>query len=99
MGIFGHASGTDKIIIDCCGRTDPLLAHLPARRGILSAHGERMIPMGYVQSVSEGRIQNMSLAMTRLQRDVRLVARGPTWSGRRWLAILRLNNPLRNHFR
>lgn len=55
VGIFGYRAGTEKIIVDPLGLTDPLLARLPAASIPRVGHFERTLPGGYVKSIlSEG---------------------------------------------
>jgi arabinofuranosyltransferase len=51
IGIFGYYAGTEKIIIDPLGLSNPLLARMPVRGEWRIGHFEREIPDGYMESI------------------------------------------------
>lgn len=65
-GIIGYCMGIDKIAIDIKALTDPLLARMPKTPQARWSSGgvNRMMPAGYIQSVSSGenRIEDPDLA-------------------------------------
>ncbi len=91
IGLYGFAAGPDHHVVDRLGLADPLLARLPLEPGLdwRIGHFRRAIPDGHVESVrAENTIVDPEIAA--LYDRVRLVTRGPLWSGERWRAIAEL---------
>lgn len=51
VGLFGYCSGTEKIIIDPLGITDPFLSRLPVSGRWRIGHFPREIPDGYIENI------------------------------------------------
>ena len=98
IGMTGFASGTEPIIVDRFGLSDPLLARLPALRPWRIGHFSREIPSGYFESLKSGTNKVDDLAMARLYESLMVVTQGPLLSWKRLRAILALNlGPTRYH--
>ncbi|HSC74720.1 MAG TPA: hypothetical protein VLB90_00610 [Pseudomonadales bacterium] len=57
VGMHGFCLGTDRILIDALGITDPLLArmpHNPAQKNWRPGHFVRLLPEGYCTSIKNG---------------------------------------------
>jgi arabinofuranosyltransferase len=93
IGYYGYAAGPQVRIIDRLALADPLLARLPVRSdwSRIAGHYERLIPDGYMDSVTtlENRIVDPKLHQ--LYEDVRLVTQAPLFAPGRMDAIRRLN--------
>lgn len=81
--------GVDVHVVDTLGLTEPLLSRLPTRRHAVGHH-ERVVPLGYVASLTTGRNALEDPALRAFYHDVRQVTRGPLWSTQRWAAVWRL---------
>jgi arabinofuranosyltransferase len=92
-GMSGFFAGRGKHVIDFYALTDPLLARLPAfwipdwRIG----HAFRYVPDGYIETLETGENRIVDQKLARFYDDLRLVTRGPLFSGARLSAIWRLN--------
>ncbi len=67
VGMYGYWAGTQHIIVDRLGLSDPLLARLPTtnKRPWRIGHFERDMPVGYMRTRASGRmmIQDKELAL------------------------------------
>jgi len=91
LGLYGYAAGPGHHVVDRLGLADPLLARLPVESGLdwRIGHFRRTIPDGYVASVlGENHVTDPEIRA--LYDKVRLVTRGPLWTGERWQAIAEL---------
>lgn len=92
-GFYGYFAGPEITIVDLFGLCDPLLARLPAtiKSDWRAGHLEREAPPEYLATVAtdHGMVGDSDVA--RLENRLRLVARGPLFSGKRWKAIWELN--------
>lgn len=52
IGMVGYFAGTNKVIVDVLGLSDPLLARLPALPNTRIGHFIRALPKGYLSSVA-----------------------------------------------
>lgn len=93
IGILGYYAPPELTLIDNQGLADPLLARLPAVRyqAWRIGHFTRPVPPGYADSVRLGTDRFKDPNLGRLWEQVRLVTRGPLWSGERLRAIWALN--------
>ena len=91
VGFFGTAAGRRLHVVDVLGLGDPLLARLPTQRPWRVGHYYRVVPDGYIETLQEGvnRIRDPNTAA--YYETLRLVTRGPLWSGARLRAIVALN--------
>lgn len=97
IGFYGYYAGPRMHLIDVMALSDPFLARLPARdahdpRAWRIGHFERDLPAGYSETIAADRNLIKDPALARLYDDLRLVTRGPLFSGERWRAIWRLNS-------
>ncbi len=92
-GFYGYFAGPEITIVDLFGLCDPLLARLPATRqsGWRAGHLEREIPPEYLATVATDSGLAGDSDIARLENRIRLVARGPLFTGKRWQAIWELN--------
>lgn len=93
IGYYGYAAGPQVRIIDRLALTDPLLARLPVKSdwSRIAGHYERLIPEGYVESVTTLENHVVDPQLHQLYDDVRLVSQAPLFASGRLDAILRLN--------
>jgi arabinofuranosyltransferase len=92
IGFVGYAAGPKTHFIDKVGLGDPLLARLPALRpprmaSWKSGHCPRAIPPGYVKSILRNENLLVDPDLRRYYAALRLVTRGPLFSGERLVAI------------
>ncbi len=88
---FGFAAGYGVHVIDRTGRTDPLLARLPAEPGtVFPAGAARRVPDGYESSLPNTKNRIADPALAAYYDRLRWITRGPLWNGRRILETLRL---------
>jgi arabinofuranosyltransferase len=92
-GYRGYFAGPQVFILDRLALTDPLLSKLPAyiQKDFYIGHFARLIPPGYVESLTQkqNRIEDEGLA--KFYDDIRLITRGPLFASGRWAAIWRTN--------
>ena len=91
LGFLGFYAGPGHYLLDRLALADPLLARLPAlvapdRR---PGHYERVLPAGYVHGVRRDSNALADPVLHALYDDLRLITRGPIWSGTRWQAMWR----------
>jgi len=55
IGMVGYYAGPRAFIVDQFALSDPLLARLPASKGIRIGHFTRRLPEGYLESLASGR--------------------------------------------
>lgn len=92
-GLNGFCRGPNAYLIDPHGITDPLMARLslPLARQFKPGHMWKPLPIGYIESMSEGvnRIADPDLAAFHAR--VRTVISGPFWTLERWRSIWQMN--------
>jgi arabinofuranosyltransferase len=92
-GLNGFCRGPNAYLIDPHGITDPLMARvsLPVTGRFKPAHITKPVPVGYVESVSEGanRIADPDLAA--FYGRLRAITSGPLWTLARWRSIWQMN--------
>jgi arabinofuranosyltransferase len=93
IGFFGYWAGIDKIIIDQYALAEPFLARLPAERPWRIGHFFREVPNGYTESILSGYNMVNDPGLGSLYEDISIITRGPLWSKKRLLAIMRRNAP------
>jgi len=93
IGFLGYYAGPKVHIIDMFAIADPLLARLPVRtdKTWRIGHFKRDIPPGYEQTFRDGKNDLKNAALIQYYDQLRLIIRGPIWSGQRWLAIWKIN--------
>ncbi|MBA4387876.1 MAG: hypothetical protein C0404_07835 [Verrucomicrobia bacterium] len=91
MGILGYYAGTETILIDRYGITDPLIARLPATKAKVPGHYVRAVPAGYIPSVMEHTNLIQDAQIARLHNDIRVVTQGKLFTLERFRLILKLN--------
>jgi arabinofuranosyltransferase len=91
VGATGLQAGLDRILVDENALCDPLLARLPAERPWRVGHFQRTLPVGYLQSLEDGRNRVANRYVRSLYADLRRITQGPLWTAKRWQAIVRLN--------
>lgn len=91
IGFFGYGAGPDVHVVDTLALCDPLLARLPALEPWRIGHFYRDIPGGYLEMLRGERDHLDDPAVDAYYAKIRLVTRGPLWSGSRWSAIADLN--------
>lgn len=93
VGLRGFFAGPKIHMIDPFALTDPLLARIPAyyKPDWRIGHFERMIPHGYEKSVlgDENNLEDADLA--EFYDHLKLITRGPIWSGERWRSLIAMN--------
>jgi arabinofuranosyltransferase len=96
IGYYGYAAGPRVRIIDRLALADPLLARLPVRSdwSRIAGHYERLIPDGYVESVTTLDNHLVDPKLHQLYDDIRLATQAPLFATGRLDAILRLNTSL-----
>jgi arabinofuranosyltransferase len=88
---FGFAAGYGVHVIDRTGRTDPLVARLPAEAGTVFPGGAaRRVPDGYESSLPDAQNRIADPALAAYYDRVRWVTRGPLSNPWRLLEALRL---------
>jgi arabinofuranosyltransferase len=102
VGYFAFAAGPDKTIVDVLALAEPLLARLPAcnagtPRTWASGHFYRLPPDGFVESLKQPGAEIADPSLREYDARLRLVTRGPLWSGRRLVEIARMNLGLEDH--
>jgi len=100
IGAFGYWAGTDKIIIDVYGLTDPLLARLPIPSGEWRiGHFARDIPTGYAKSTLNDSAELEDTGINEFYKKVKLITQSKklfTWE--RIKTIIAMNLGLYNHY-
>ncbi len=99
IGFLGFYSGPNVHIIDIFAVADPLLARLPvaADKTWRIGHFKRDIPLGYEQTFRDNQDDLKNAALIEYYDHLRLIIRGPLWSGERWLAIWKMNTGQYNY--
>lgn len=95
VGRFAYGVGPRVYVIDNLALGDPFLARLPAKGATDGSwrigHFARAIPMGYPESILQGRDRLVDPDYARLYADLDLATRGPLFAKGRLGAIWRLN--------
>jgi len=95
VGRFAYGVGPRVFVIDTLALGDPFLARLPAKGATDGVwrigHFARAVPMGYAESIVQGRNRLVDPAYARLYADLDLATRGPLFAPGRLGAIWRLN--------
>jgi arabinofuranosyltransferase len=99
VGFLGYYAGPDLHIIDMFAIGDPLLARLPvaADKTWRVGHFKRDIPLGYEQTFRDNQNDLKNAALIEYYDHLRLITRGPIWSGERWHAIWEMNTGQYNY--
>jgi arabinofuranosyltransferase len=95
VGRFAYGVGPRVYVIDTLGLGDPFLARLPAKGATTGSwrigHFARAVPMGYPESILQGRNRLVDPDYARLYADLVLATRAPLFAPGRLGAIWRLN--------
>lgn len=95
MGFRGYCLGTQGIVLDWLGITDPLLARMPKdprQQHWRPGHTQRLLPEGYCSSVLHGDNRITDATLHSLYDDLLLLTQAPDlFSAARWHAIWRFN--------
>jgi hypothetical protein len=96
VGMHGFCLGTDRVLIDALGITDPLLARMPrnpSHQNWRPGHFTRLLPEGYCTSVLSGNNDDIKdPAIAAYSNTIRLLTQSDTLLSReRLLAIWRIN--------
>lgn len=83
IGFTGYFAGPDVHIVDMFALSEPLLARLPANPLSRSGHFLRDIPAGYLETLETGDNRLADPELAAYYDRLRLVIRGPLWSGDR----------------
>lgn len=89
-GMPGYYAGPAVHNVDSLALTDAFLARLPAIPGARVGHYQRMLPLGYAETVLNAVPTTEVEALRPLLNDVTLVTRAPLFAEGRWGAIWRL---------
>jgi arabinofuranosyltransferase len=91
-GVAGFYAPPTTIIVDGYGLNDAFLARLPAADKLTwrVGHYGRLVPLGYTESIKEGRNRLADPNLARFYDRIRLVISGPIWSWQRWKEIARM---------
>lgn len=91
MGFLGYAAGTEKILIDRLGLTDPLLARLPSRAIWRIGHFPRRVPEGYAESAASPTTGILDPEVAATDAMLRSITRDPLLDPDRLHAIAIMN--------
>ncbi len=93
IGMTGYFAGPQTYFIDPLGLADPLLARLPVAdlTAWRSAHFERKIPDGYMDSLVGGTNRIVDPNLATFYDKLRLIVSGDIWSTARWEAVWKMN--------
>ncbi len=91
IGFLGYYAGTEKIIVDRLGLTDPLLARLPSIAIWRIGHFPRRIPEGYVESIGARTSLIADPGLRAFHTRLRLVTEAPLLAPGRIAEIAHLN--------
>jgi arabinofuranosyltransferase len=97
VGFMGHGAGTQKIIIDRLGLTDPLLARLPSMQIWRIGHFPRRIPDGYPESVESGESRIVDPGVRAFHEKLELITQSDLLAAGRLAAIVGMNLGLYDH--
>ena len=99
VGSFGYWAGTDKIIIDSLTTADPLLARLPVRGEWRIGHFQRIIPLGYKESILNNSAELKDPGLNEFYKKIRLITQSKKlFSLERIKTIIAMNLGLYNHY-
>ena len=100
IGVFGYWAGTEKIILDKLGLSDPLLARLPIPkdRPWRVGHYKREIPAGYRESTLSGTPKLADPNLNAYYKRILVVTRGKLFSWERIRTIIALNLGRYDHY-
>ncbi|MEM7038584.1 MAG: hypothetical protein AAF570_16485, partial [Bacteroidota bacterium] len=89
MGFSGFYAGPEVHLVDQYALTDPLLARLPdvATEDWRIGHYRRVLPRGYLYGLRKGENLVQDPKLKQLNEKLRLVTRGPLFSGQRLRTI------------
>ena len=90
IGVFGYFAGTEKIIIDTLGLSDPLLARMKVPGWWRIGHFRRQIPDGYLESVVNGTTAIRDTEINKLYKELRIITQDD-----RIFSLERLKNIIR----
>ena len=93
IGFLGYSAGPNVHIIDYFALSDPLLSHLPVRRGanILIGHFSRPIPAGYLPTLETGVNQIEDQDIRQYYDVLSLITKGKIWEIKRLKTIWKIN--------
>jgi len=92
IGLRGFYLGPGVHVIDECGLADPLLARLSVDKGDWRrSRFQRKLPSGYEKSVESGENKLKDEGLGKVYEAIKLVTRGPLFSGARLWEIVRLH--------
>ena len=86
-------TGPQEHLIDNCALTDPLLARMPTRkdRAWRIGHFFRQLPLGYIESIQQGRNVIYEEEVRNYYESLRLIVHAPLFTLDRLVAILYMN--------
>lgn len=93
VGIFGYASGVNKIIVDKFAIADALLARLPisSKTKKRPGHLDREIPPGYLEGLEAGNNGIQDPHLREYYEHLRVITQSPVFSRYRFKTIIRFN--------
>jgi arabinofuranosyltransferase len=95
VGMHGFCLGTDKVLVDMLGITDPLLArmpHNPSQKNWRPGHFLRLLPAGYCASIRYGDNRITDQAIAAYYDKIRMLTQStPLLSPERLAAIWQMN--------
>lgn len=99
IGMVGYYAGPDVHIVDQWALADPLLARLPAYRNVYwrIGHFDRVIPKGYLETLSSGENQIADENLARYYDKLALITRGRLFDLQRLVEIWRFNTGHYDH--
>jgi arabinofuranosyltransferase len=99
VGFEGFAVGPKVHIVDAYALTDPLLSRVPTfrRRDWRIGHFSRVVPRGYVRTVSSGKNLLDDAGLAAYYDKLSLIIRGRVFSIDRFVAIWKMNTGAYDH--
>jgi arabinofuranosyltransferase len=93
IGRIGYCMSPTVHVLDFCALADPLLARLPMKEDAKwrIGHFARHVPDGYLQLFQSEANRLSDPDLDAYYRKLRLILRGPLFSGQRWQAIWDMN--------
>jgi arabinofuranosyltransferase len=91
VGMYGYYAGPRVHIVDAYALCDPLLARLPPVPRWRIGHYQRLLPLGYAETIRVGRNVIQDPGVRKYYEHLSRVVREPLWSARRWRDILFMN--------
>lgn len=98
-GYLGFSAGPKVHLVDYWGLVDPLLARLPVDRpkNFRIGHFTRKVPKGYTKTLRTGQCR-MNEAYCKYYNELERIVRGPIWSWKRFVSIVKMNFGAYDHW-